>query len=58
MDLKDNLEKAKLIISFIEQENSQLKAKQLVMEKEKFKAKKQEMKGNEVVDHEDTKNDE
>ena len=53
IDLKDNFERAKFIISFLEQENSQLKAKQLVMEKEKFKAKKQEMKGKEVVDHED-----
>ena len=54
MELKDNLERAKFIISFLEQENSQVKAKQLVMEKEKFKAKKQEMKGKKVVDHEDT----
>lgn len=40
MELKDNLERTKFIISFLEQENSQLKAKQLVMEKEQFKAKK------------------
>lgn len=55
MELKENLERAKFIISFLEQEKSQLKAKQLVMEKEKFKAKKQEMRGKAVVDHDDTK---
>ena len=54
MELKDNLERAKFLISFLEQENSQLKAKKLVMEKEQFKAKKQEIKGKAVVDHEDT----
>ena len=41
MELKDNLDRAKFIISFLEQENNQHKAKQLIMEKEKFKAKKQ-----------------
>ena len=40
MELKDNLERVKFIFSFLEQENNQLKAKQLVMEKGKFKAKK------------------
>ena len=55
MELKDNFARAKFIISFLEKENNQLKAKQLAMEKEKFKSKKQEMKGKEVVDHEDTK---
>jgi len=55
MELKDNLARAKIIISFLKQENNQLKAKQLVMEKNKFKAKKQEMKYKVVVDHEDTK---
>ena len=53
MELKDSFERAKFIISFLEQENNQLKAKQLVMEKEQFKGKKQEMKGKVVVDHED-----
>ena len=52
MELKDNLSRAKFIISFLEQENSQLKAKLLVMEKEQFKAKKKEMKGKAVVEHE------
>jgi len=55
MELKDNLERAKFIISFLEQEISQLKAKKLVMEKEQFKSNKQEMKGKEVVECEDTK---
>ena len=58
MELKDNFERAKFIIAFLEQENNQLKEKQLVMEKEKFKAKKQEMKVKVVVDHEDTENHE
>lgn len=51
MDVKDNLERAKFIISFLEQENSQLNAQKLAIEKEKFKVKKQEMKGKELVDH-------
>jgi len=54
MELKENLERVKFIISFLEQETSQLKAKQLVKEKDKFKAKNQEMKGKTMVDHEET----
>ena len=54
MELKDNLERAKFIISFLEQENSQLKTKKLVVEKKQFKSKKQDMKGKVVVEHEDT----
>ena len=50
MELKDNLARAKFIISFLEQENNQLKAKRLAMKKEKFKTKKQEMKGKELVE--------
>lgn len=54
MELKENLERVKFIILFLERETSQLKAKQLVKEKEKFKVKNQEMKGKAMVDHEDT----
>lgn len=54
MDLKDYFERAKFRISFLEKENRQLKAKQLVMDNEKLKGKKEEMKGKEVVDDEDT----
>ena len=53
MELKDNLKRAKFIISFIEKENNELRAKQLVMEKEKFKVNKKEMKGKLVVDQEE-----
>lgn len=37
MKLKENLERAKFIISFLDQENNQLKEKKLVMEKDNSK---------------------
>jgi len=36
-ELMDNMARARAVISFLEQENSQLKAKQLIMEKEQSK---------------------
>ena len=50
-DLKDNLARANFIISFLQQENSQLKAKQLSLEKSQFKASMHDVKGKEVVDN-------
>jgi len=53
MELQDNLERAKFIISFLEQENNQLTVKQLMMEKEKFKMMRKEVKGKVVLEHDE-----
>ena len=45
MELLDNVARAKFIISFLEQENEQLKAKQLLLEKDLFKTSMQDSKG-------------
>ena len=49
-ELMDNLATARFIISFLKQENSQLKAKQLIMEKEQSKVLQQGGKGKVVLE--------
>lgn len=49
----DNLVRAGLTISFLEHENSQLKAKQLIMEKEQSKMLHQGDKGKPVLEHDE-----
>jgi len=48
-ELEINMERAKFIISFLEQENSQLKAKELIKEKEKAKLLQQVGKAKEII---------
>lgn len=52
-ELTVNMERERYIISFLEQENSQLNAKQLIMEKEKTKILQQVNKGKEVMETND-----
>lgn len=52
-ELKDNLSKANCMISFPEQENQQLKVKQLFLEKYEVDVGKEDVKGKEVIDAED-----
>jgi len=49
-ELEINMERAKFIISFLEQENSQLKAKESILEKEKAKLLQQIGKGKEIIE--------
>ena len=56
--LQDNLERANFITSFLEQENNQLKAKQLSLEKSQFEASMHDVKGKSVADSEESKNHE
>ena len=58
-ELHDNMAKAQFVISFLEQENKQLKDKQVLMELEPLKEKIQDIKGKEMMapddsDHYDT----
>jgi len=48
------LASAEFIISFLEQENEQLKAKQLLLEKDLFKASMKDVKGKKVEAIEDS----
>ena len=48
-ELQMNMERAMFIISFLERENGQLKAKELILEKEKDKLMQQVGKGKEVM---------
>ena len=53
--------RAQFVISFLEQENKQLKDKQVLMEIELLKEKRQDTKGKEMMalddsDHDDTEN--
>lgn len=52
-ELVENLARARFIISFLEWENNKLKAKQLIMEKEKAKMLQQEVKVKEVLYHDE-----
>lgn len=48
------MEREKYVISFLEHENSQLKAKKLIMEKEKVKLLQQVDKGKEIIESSET----
>ena len=52
-ELKENLARDNFIISFLEQENNHLKAKQLSLEKNQSQASVQDVKGKVVVDNEE-----
>lgn len=47
------MERVKFIISFLELENSQIKAKELILEKEKAKLLQQVGKGKEIIESSD-----
>ena len=49
-ELTINMERTKYVISFLEQENSQLKAKELIMEKKQAKLLQQVGKGKEIIE--------
>ena len=49
IELTDNLSRTNFVISFLEQENMQLKVNQLILNRHKVDASKKEIKGKEIV---------